>query len=96
MKFSALARTPNFNALKEGKGNIYVCAQNSWEISDMHFDVAYDKSENTSHKSIYHKTSDDLREEVEWFHSKIYFKRQPEPKKRIPVLTKSIRLDIND
>jgi hypothetical protein len=96
LKFSALARTPNFNALKEGKGNIYVCAQNSWEISDMHFDVAYDKSENTSHKSIYHKTSDDLREEVEWFHSKIYFKRQPEPKKRIPVLTKSIRLDIND
>ena len=96
LKFSALARTPNFNALKEGKGNICVCSQNSWEISDMHFDTVYDKSENTLHKSIYHKSSDDLREEVEWFHSKIYFRRQPEPKKRVPVLTKATRLDLND
>lgn len=96
LKFSALARTPNFNALKEGKGNICVCAKNSWEISDMHFDVTYAKSENTLHKSIYHKSSDDLRDEVEWFHSKIYFRRQPEPKKRVPVLIKATRLDLND
>lgn len=96
LKLFALAQTPNFNALKEGKGNIYVCAQKLWEISDMHFDVTYDKLENTSHKSIYHKTSDDLREEVEWFYSKIYFKRQPEPKKRVPVLIKTTPLDIND
>lgn len=96
LKFSALARTPNFNALKEGKGNIYVCAQDSWEISDMHFDITYQKSEKNAHKSIYHKSSDDLRDEIEWFHSKIYFKKQPESKKRIPVLTKVIRLDLND
>ena len=69
---------------------------NSNIYENMHFDVAYDKSENILHKSIYHKSSDDLREEIEWFHSKIYFRRKPEPQKRVPVLTKIMRLNIND
>lgn len=81
----ALAEKYHFKLLNEDKGSFVVCAEKALGICDKVFEVKETATDAYNIKTVYQTALDDIDDALEEFRCKMYYKKQGEPIKHVPV-----------
>lgn len=90
---SIYSQVYHFNLWKEGKGNFVICAMKALEISKTLFESKTSENGALKQECIYQKALDEIEESLEDFRVKIYWLKEKEPVKQIPVMGRIINFE---